>query len=311
MEKRELYDLLVAADQAADVRAALDAFWQNLGAAEIPFGGRANNRGAIEIAVDAARSAIERVTNAHDAILELEHYRHEGKPVCRSPREAANAWLGIPRKDGLAGLTPKERQDLAFNSIVRLEAGEGPQSRVLSVIDCGIGVDPEQLKHTILSLNESNKVQKHYLAGTYGQGGSSTLVFSKYVFIASRAFGSNRIGFTTIRYEDLPADEYKTGRYVYLVENGEVPSVEAKDGDMQHGCLIRHFGYDLTNYTASIGPKSLYGALQRMMFDPVIPIRLENRVAGWNRTIKGSRNALNGRLIPLSQVALNMVWRPE
>jgi hypothetical protein len=30
------------------------------------------------------------------------------------------------------------------------------------------------------------------------------------------------------------------------------------------------------------------------MFDPVSPIRFENQVAGWNRTIKGSRNALNG-----------------
>ena len=30
------------------------------------------------------------------------------------------------------------------------------------------------------------------------------------------------------------------------------------------------------------------------MFDPIASIRLENQVAGWNRTIKGSRNALNG-----------------
>jgi hypothetical protein len=58
--------------------------------------------------------------------------------------------------------------------------------------------------------------------------------------------------------------------------------------------MIRHFGYDLSNYTATIGPKSMYGALQRVMFDPVAPIRLENKVAGWNRTIKGARNALNG-----------------
>ena len=34
------------------------------------------------------------------------------------------------------------------------------------------------MKDTILSLNESNKIQKHYLAGTYGQGGSSTFAFS-------------------------------------------------------------------------------------------------------------------------------------
>jgi hypothetical protein len=170
MKSRELYDSLIAAAKAADVMELLEAFRQSPGVAQIPFGGRANNRGAIEVASDAARSAIERVTNAHDALLELEHYKHEGKPVCRTPREAAFAWLNVPMKDGLSGLTPKERQDLAQSSIVRLEAGEGPHSRVLSVIDSGIGVEPESMKSTILSLNESNKIQKHYLAGTYGQG---------------------------------------------------------------------------------------------------------------------------------------------
>ena len=120
------------------------------------------------------------------------------------------------------------------------------------------------------------------------------MYFSKYVIIASRAYGSDHIGFTVVRYEELPADEYKTGRYVYLIEGDDVLAVDAKDGDLRHGTLIRHFGYDLTNYTSSAGPKGLYGALQRVMFDPVAPIWFENQVAGWRRTIKGSRNALNG-----------------
>ena len=296
MDKREFFDTLVAASKVEDVREAVDAFMQTAGVAEIPFGGRPNNRGAIEFAADAARSAIERVTNAHDALLELEHFKHDGKPVCHSPREAAEAWLNVPMKDGLAGLTPKGRQDLALNTIVRLEPGAGWQSRILTVLDRGIGIEAARMKDTILSLNESNKIQKHYLAGTYGQGGSSTLTFSKYVFIASRAFGGDQIAFTLVRYEDLPPDDYKTGRYVYLVDSGDVLSVDAKKEDFHYGTLIRHFGYDLTRYTSSIGPRSLYGALQRVMFDPVAPIRFENAVHKWNRTIKGSRNALNGAL---------------
>src|SRR5262249_41571546 len=274
---------------------ALDTFKQNAGVKEVPFGARPNNRGAIEVATDAARAAIERVTNAFDAVLELEHAKHKGNPDCRSPRDAAAAWLGVPTKDGLSGLTAKQRQDLAVNTIVRLEPGEGPQSRILTVIDRGIGIAPARMKGTILSLNESNKIQKHYLAGTYGQGGSSTLFFSEYVLIASRAYQTDQIGFTVVRYEDLPADDYKTGRYVYLVDgDGDVLTTHAKNGDIGHGTIVRHFGYDLSNYIASIGPKSLYGALQRVLFDPVSSIRLENKVAGWNRTIKGSRNALNG-----------------
>ena len=294
MNKRELFNTLVTASKLEDVKDALASFRANTGVSDRPFGGRPNNRGAIEVAADPARSAIERVTNEHDALLELEHKRHDGKPECRSPREAANAWFGVPTKDGLAGLTPKQRQELAANAVVRLEAGEGWQSRILTAFDRGIGIAPDRMKDTILSLNESNKIQKHYLAGTYGQGGSSTLTFSSIVFIASRAFGSDKIGFTVARYEDLPAAEYKTGRYVYLVEDDDVLVVDAKAEDFAHGTVIRHFGYDLSSYTASIGPKSLYGALQRVMFDPVLPIRFENRVAQWNRTIKGSRNALNG-----------------
>jgi hypothetical protein len=81
---------------------------------------------------------------------------------------------------------------------------------------------------------------------------------------------------------------------VYLTEGGKVPVVQAADGDLERGTLIRHFGYDLTSYPSAIGPKSIYGALQRVMFDPVAPIRFENNVHGWARTIKGARNALNG-----------------
>ncbi len=55
-----------------------------------------------------------------------------------------------------------------------------------------------------------------------------------------------------------------------------------------------------TSATTSLGTllrldrESVYGVLGRILFDPVAAIRLENQVNGWNRTIKGARNALNG-----------------
>lgn len=291
---RTFLDTLMAATKVEDVRFALAEVRADAGVKVVPFGRRENNRGAIEVATDPARSLIERVTNAHDALLEYEHARHKGLPVCLSPREAAEAWLEVPMKGGLSALTPKQRQNLAGDTVLRLDPGEGWQSRILTVVDRGSGIAPENMEGTILSLNESNKIQKHYLAGTYGQGGSSTLAFSRFVLIASRVAGGSSVAFTLVWYEDLPADQFKTGRYVYLTDGGAIPIVGAAEGDPERGTTIRHFGYDLTTYTASIGPKSLYGALQRVMFDPVAPIRFENSVAGWNRTIKGSRNALNG-----------------
>lgn len=296
MNTRDFYAALMTAKNVDELEKAVAAYADANGVSTsyVPFGRRPNNRGAIEVATDPGRSLIERVTNAHDAILELEFERHGGHPECRSPREAAAAWLGVPEKDGLAGLTNRQRQDLAAATVVRIEPGEGTQSRLVSVIDRGIGIPAVKLEETILSLNESNKISKHYLAGTYGQGGSSTLAFCKYVVIASRHRGSDQMAFTVIRYEDLPAKDFKTGRYVYLVEDGTPIVTEAEAGDFQHGTVVRHFGYDLTRYSSPLGPRSVYGTLGRILFDPVAPIRLENQVHGWNRTIKGARNALNG-----------------
>ncbi len=186
-----------------------------------------------------------------------------GQNVDLLAKPRVHGW-GFRRRMGCPGLTAKQRQDLAANMIVRLEPGEGWQSRVLTVIDRGVGIPPNQMKDTILSLNESNKIQKHYLAGTYGQGGSSTFAFSKYVLIASRTAGADELAFTVVRYLDLPPDEYKTGLYVYLIQDGKLPVAPTKDGDIEHGTIVRHFGYDLTSYTSSIGPRSLYGALQRV-----------------------------------------------
>lgn len=295
MTERELLDKLLSATKLEEAEAAYTAFkGAHADVTEFPFGGRNNNAGQIDVAKDPGRSMIERVTNGIDALLEREFASHAGNPVCISPREAASAWLNVPLQKGLAGMSQKQRQELAERLIVRMEPGEGAASRILSIIDRGIGMTAEQMPKTILSLGEDNKVGKLYLAGTYGQGGSSTLSFSKLVLIATRVAGSQEIAFTVVRYMPLPSDTHKTGRYVYAVRNDAVLRAAAVAKDFEVGTIARHFGYDLTNYKSPIGPNSVYGALNRLMFDPVAPMRFENVVHGWNRVIKGTRNALNG-----------------
>jgi hypothetical protein len=109
MDERTLFDALMNATSTADLEKAVLAYKRALGGAvsEVPFGRRPNNRGAIEVSSDAGRSAIERLTNAHDALLELEHDKHGGIPECRSPRQAASAWLSVPPREGLSGLQIK------------------------------------------------------------------------------------------------------------------------------------------------------------------------------------------------------------
>jgi len=176
-----------------------------------------------------------------------------------------------------------------------MEAGEGRESRIIEVRDHGIGITPEDVRRTILSLNESNKLQKHYLVGAYGQGGSSTFAFSRYSLIACR-YADRPLAFTLVKFLDLPAEQFKTGHYVYLVlQDGQLASIEDLTAlDFPQGTLVRHFGYDLSGYPSPLGPNSLYGSLNTTLFDPIMPVWLDDRVHDYRRVIKGSRNALNG-----------------
>ncbi len=295
MTVRELYQQLESADSVANVEATLEAFEAAHSHAVrwVPVGGRENNRGSIEVSGDPGRSAVERLTNGMDAILEAEYERHHGRPDCRSPMEAASAWLNIP-ETGLSGLTPAQRRSLAQRVTIRLLPGDGRDLRIIEVRDRGIGLTPEQMPGTILSLGESNKIQKYYLAGTYGQGGSSTFASAQCSTILTRYDNHSTVGFTVVRFLDLPPEQFKTGHYVYLTLNGRVLELDLPLTEFEVGTLVRHYGYDLSGYPSPVGPNSLYGLLNQVLFDPVLPVWFDNRVHNYRRVIKGSRNALNG-----------------
>jgi len=291
----ELFHALEAADSVAKVEAALEAFEGAHGDAVrwVPVGGRESNRGIIEVSGDPGRSLVERLTNGIDAILEAEYERHRGTPDCRSPKEAAAAWLNVP-EGGLSQLTPAQRRSLAQRIVIRLLPGEGRELRIVQVEDRGIGLTPEQMPLTILSLNESNKIRKHYVAGLYGQGGSSTFASSRYTMIVTRYDEHPRVGFTIIRFLDLPPEQFRTGHYVYLTLNGRVLELDLPPGQFEQGTLVRHYGYDLSGYPSPVGPNSMYGLLNQVLFDPIVPVWFDNHVHDYRRVIKGSRNALNG-----------------
>ena len=56
------------------------------------------------------------------------------------------------------------------------------------IYDAGIGINGNDFKKTILSLQALNKTSsaKNYLIGTYGQGGSTSLQFAKATVIFSK-----------------------------------------------------------------------------------------------------------------------------
>jgi hypothetical protein len=294
MTPEELYGAIAAAETVAAVDLAIQAFEAtHAGAIQWRAFGRENNRGAVEASNDPGRSLVERITNGVDAILEAEHARHNGRPDCRTPKDAAMAWLNVP-EDGLSAMGAVPRRQLAQRVTVKVLAGDGRDGRVVEVRDRGIGIRPADMPGTILSLNETNKSRKLYLAGAYGQGGSSTLAVSKVTMIASRAEGQPTVGFTVAMFYEPPPEEDKVGRYVYLTMNGNVLEAAIPDADFPVGTLVRHFGFDLSDYTSPFGVTSVYGLLNRILFDPVLPVWLDNPVNQQRRVIKGSRNALNG-----------------
>jgi hypothetical protein len=68
---------------------------------------------------------------------------------------------------------------------------------------------------------------------------------------------------------------------------------EAEIEDPHFSTYVKHYGYDLSEYKFKLGTGSVYGLLQRALFDPILPVWLEDEAHDFNRTIKGSRNALN------------------
>lgn len=295
MQINELFTILQTATSVLEIERALDTFENTYGQLIqwVPVGDRENNVGTIEGSADPGRSIVERITNGIDAIIEKEHEKHNGIPDCRTPREAAFSWLEVPLQ-GLSELTPTQRRGLSQQITVKIQAGDGKDARVIEIRDLGIGITPENMRSTILSLNESNKIHKHYVAGMYGQGGSSTFARSKYTLIASRYGMDPRVGFTIVRFEDLDPDTYKSGHYVYLTFKGSVLQTEQNIENFSTGTQVKHFGYDLSNYPSPLGPNSVYGLLNSILFDPILPIWLDNQVHNYRRVIKGSRNALNG-----------------
>lgn len=295
MTPLELFNVLNDVSTSERVAVALAAFEStNPTVHWIPVG-RENNKGTIEASSDPGRSLIERLTNGIDSVLEDEFVRHKGKPDCRTPREAAQAWLGVP-KGGLSELSTKERQHLADRVSIYIGDGDGlPDRRLVVIEDRGTGILPEHMSATILSLSESNKIKKRYVVGAYGQGGSSTFACSQFTFIATRFASTNSVGFSVVKYYEPPEeDEAKVGNYVYLALGTKVLEVDVKDHAFPVGTRVRHFGYDLTKYAGSLGPGSIYGLLNSILFDPVMPVWLTDAVHKYRRVIKGSRNALNG-----------------
>jgi hypothetical protein len=130
-----------------------------------PLGGKEGNFGLVNIGSDPGFAFVERITNALDAATK----RRVTRPLRSSP-----SWTRRARP-------------------------------LLAVRDRGMGIAPDAMPATILNLAGSNKIAKPYLAGAYGQGGSTTFAFSPDGTVIAAATADSPVGVTFVRFRELDA----------------------------------------------------------------------------------------------------------
>lgn len=286
------------------------------------FDDNPSNMSTINLGSKPGRSLTERVTNAIDAIFEREMLlQGNAAHPPGSPLEAADMWFDRPWStagDGLFNMDQAQIDSYSRWVQIVMMPGEDEVKPTVDVLDQGIGIEPDEFTNTILSFHRGNKINKLYLAGAFGQGGSATIAFSDYTLILSRHMrGGNRVGFTLVKQMDL--DEiYKENAYVFLAMPNaagvlSVLSCEAEDNldaypgvkstsshkppVFNHGTIVRHYGYQMRGLDSplSSSPGNLYHLMNYMLFDPVLPFRVVDlRKPGHyrSRVVVGSRNRL-------------------
>jgi hypothetical protein len=246
--------------------------WRNLGDLE-------NNAGNVRFSEEPGLPIVERIINMQEALLELAYYE-AGKPriLPSSPRKAVQEWFKIPGGYLNASKDSSFFEELASKLRVDVYDSGVEKRPSIAFHDRGIGQHPDDLPTTILSLGGSNKLDKLYLSGVFGQGGSSAYAWCKYSIVVSRRRPEHiggkpdLVGWTIVREYDSPS--LKVPIYQYLVtKDREIPSFSPsflEGTGFDFGTYIIHIAYDLGRLS---GPWTRVGYpyFDNLLFDPVLP----------------------------------------
>lgn len=215
-----------------------------------PVGGNEFNNAAISQLTEGEKGIIERITNAVDAITErtvkeknynsnikLEKIISENYPKYDTIINGIN----VGSKDKLTAGDAGGLISIVVNS------GSNRSSLTIDIIDRGIGIASENFKNTILSIHEGNKgsMDKSYLIGAFGQGGSTSLNYTLATLIVSKH--NNELSFTIVKSFDR--QDLKQPVFYYLVdeETGEPykTSIIEIDGNEELSTLNNESTYTL------------------------------------------------------------------
>ncbi len=255
----------------------------------IPLGQDPGNAGRVRLATRPENPLAERAINAMEALIELARLRElkvkPNTPPPSSPREAVSRYFGLPPLPELARLPRNhpvraKARELADQIRLTVDFNKTAKEFTVQLRDYGMGQAPGRMHRTLLSLGASDKGDKPYLIGVFGQGGSSTYMASTYSWCVSRRehglsdAGDHALGWTVIKRVFHPnrRDDY----FAYLVASpaGEVPSLPASAADaaeFKHGTLFTHLKYDFSAAGGSAISHTLFQSLNHVLYDPVLP----------------------------------------
>lgn len=256
-----------------------------------PFGNRYDNFKIINNQqADPINALVEKPINSIDHILLKECKKSgidpHGSKAPRTMKQAVEQFFAI--KDGNICLADKKLLQKLSNNI--LIVGEGDvKFPTVSIVDTGEGVDPSEMKSTILSLDGSNKDRIPFVQGKYGMGGTGVLRFcgmKHYMLILSRKHPdlvpNGKWGFTLVRLvPDEEADkEFKELYYEYLTDKeGNILVIDPQelkilpsDRVLVGGCYIKLYNYNLPH--ASNITLDLWKDVNKRLLFTALPMRL-------------------------------------
>jgi hypothetical protein len=235
----------------------------------VPLGKDRGNAGRIKLAGRPEGPIAERTINAMESLIELEHRREVLKdPMSQdpqSPRQAVMRYFALPPLDQIPKLTKpihgqkpsRHAREIAKLIRVRVAFDKVQREFAVFIEDDGIGQAPERMHETLLSLGSSDKGDKPYLIGLFGQGGSSTYAASEYSWCISRR-----------------APEVLD--YLAAHPSGQVsslPSSAAEAIGLKHGARFAHIKYNFAGGGSAV-MRSMYYMLNHILYNPVIPFDL-------------------------------------
>lgn len=260
----------------------------------LPVGRDRGNGGRIKLAGHPTNPIAERLVNGMEAVIELERLRElardEASPPPDSPRDAVMRYFGLPRLDSIPHMDDPAVQKKCLEKIdfvrlklhVKLAYAKHSKQFAVIVRDRGMGQRPDRIHRTLLSLGQTDKADKPYMIGVFGQGGSSAFATSEYSIIISRRAsdltgpGESGIGWSMVRqiFPKGRRDPY----FAYLAASleGAVPSFDHEVADavgFDNGSHFCHIKYDFGGSGSAVA-RALYQALNHVLFNPILPYDL-------------------------------------